>query len=113
MTGKEHKAIATKTATDRHTDKAHHDTLNQEVERIANITLHDGVSVDEHNAEKLKVYAGQVRLDSCGISETDERRDEIALDIVYEALLYRKMRSAADGNGSILDRGSEFGAGFS
>ena len=105
-------------------DRANNDVLNREVERIANITLHDGVSVDEHDPEKLSTYARMVNLDACGISGTDERRSQKALDIVCEALLYRKMRNSAgpaggSGNGrhnpdgSILDRGSEFGAGFS
>lgn len=93
--------------------------INAEVERLANLMLHDGIPADEQDYGKLEPYARQVRLDACGISESDENRDEKTMNVVYEALLYRKMKDS-DGSGgsrgrstSILDQGSEFGAGFS
>lgn len=93
--------------------------INAEVERLANLMLHDGIPADEQDRGKLEPYARQVRLDACNISESDENRDEKAMNVVYEALLYRKMKASDEGSGgrgrdtSILDQGSEFGAGFS
>lgn len=94
--------------------------INAEVERLANLMLHDGIPADEQDSGKLEPYARQVRLDACDISESDENRDEKAMNVVYEALLYRKMKDSDDESGggrgrgtSILDQGSEFGAGFS
>ena len=92
--------------------------INAEVERLANLMLHDGIPADEQDPGKLEPYARQVRLDACNISESDEHRDEKAMNVVYEALLYRKMKDSDEGGGrgrntSILDQGSEFGAGFS
>ena len=94
--------------------------INAEVERLANLMLHDGIPADEQDYGKLEPYARQVRLDACSISESDENRYEKAMNVVYEALLYRKMKDSDDESGSsrgrdtsILDRGSEFGAGFS
>ena len=88
--------------------------LNREVERIANLMLHDGVHVDEQDAGTLDTYARQVDLAGYGTPPyRKESRDELARSIVYEALLYRKMKTAAKDGGNILERGSEFGAGFS
>jgi len=93
--------------------------INAEVERLANLMLHDGIPADEQDRGKLEPYARQVRLDACNISESDENRDEKAMSVVYEALLYRKMKDSDESHGSrgrnasILDQGSEFGAGFS
>ena len=92
------------------------DGLNREVERIANMLLHDGISADEQDADKLGAYADKVDLKACGIPETGKNAHEKALAVVYEALLYRKMRMSDQRNGDgkdILDRGSDFGAGFS
>ena len=98
---------------------------NGEIERIANMMMHDGISPDEQDAAKLAEYARQVRVphhadrsDLPGSSADDPKPvdksadDEEAMNIVYEALLYRKLRSASSSE-NILDRGSEFGAGFS
>lgn len=101
--------------------------LNREVARIANLMLHDNVSADEQDIDKLDVYVNQVNLTACNISESDENRIAKARNVVYEALLYRKMKntnhetvdnssdssSNNNKNNSILDRGSDFGAGFS
>jgi len=97
------------------------DGTNREVERIANIMLHDGISPDEQDSSELEKYTRQVRLETCGfrgdddISEMSETdcQNEAAKSIIYEALLYRKLKNVADNSGSILDRGSKFGAGFS
>ena len=87
--------------------------INTEVERIANLMLHDGVSPDEQDPLRLAEYVRQVRLKDCGLGDSDDAdSEEAARNIVYEALLYRKLKGMKD-SGNILGRGSEFGAGFS
>ena len=100
---------------------ANHDAINREVVRIANLMLHDGISADEQDHDKLEKYVRQVNLANCNIRTTDNDKDEMARSIVYEALLYRKLKGTGrvtDGdNGNrdrgILEKSSEFGAGFS
>lgn len=77
---------------------------NAEVEKIANAMVHDGLPDDEQDRAKLAKYRDQVKSD-CGVG------DEEAMGIVYETLLYRKMKNS--GSGDFLERGNEFGAGFS
>ena len=80
------------------------DKQNSEIEKIANLMVHDGISSDEHDIVKLTKYMDQVKKD-CGID------DEHAMKLVYETLLYRKLRNSDSGN--VLEKGNEFGAGFS
>ena len=80
------------------------DLLNTEIEKIANLMVHDHVSADEHDVAVLEKYRDQVKSD-CNLD------DEAAMKLVYETLLYRKLRSAESGN--VLEKGNEFGAGFS
>ena len=80
------------------------DRQNSEIEKIANLMVHDGISSDEHDIVKLTKYRDQVKKD-CGID------DEHAMKLVYETLLYRKLRNSDSGN--VLEKGNEFGAGFS
>ena len=54
--------------------------------------------------EKLEKYKNQIKED-CNID------DEQAMKIVYETLLYRKLKNSDSGD--ILDKGNDFGAGFS
>jgi len=77
---------------------------NSEIEKIANIMIHDDLSVDETDEEKLEKYKNQIKED-CNID------DEQAMKIVYETLLYRKLKNSDSGD--ILDKGNDFGAGFS
>lgn len=77
---------------------------NAEVERIANVMVHDGVPADEQDASRLEKYCGLV-MEGCGLGRGE------AMELVYEVLLYRKMKGTPPGN--ILDKGGEFGAGFS
>ena len=77
---------------------------NSEIEKIANIMIHDNVSSDEQNAVKLEKYKNMVKED-CGLD------DEQAMKLVYETLLFRKLRNSDSGD--ILEKGNEFGAGFS
>ena len=77
---------------------------NSEIEKIANLMVHDNISLDEEDVAKLKKYKNQIKED-CGLD------DEKAMDLVYETLLYRKLKNSDSGD--ILDKGTDFGAGFS
>ena len=77
---------------------------NSEIEKIANLMVHDNISSDEQDAVKLEKYKNLVKED-CGLD------DEQAMKLVYETLLFRKLRIFNSGN--ILEKGNEFGAGFS
>ena len=80
------------------------DQQNSEIEKIANIMIHDDLSVDEHDMGKLEKYKNQIKED-CNVD------DEQAMKMVYETLLFRKLKSSDSGD--ILDKGNDFGAGFS
>ena len=77
---------------------------NSEIEKIANQMIHDGVSPDEQDVEKLSKYKDQVKSD-CNLD------DEKAMELVYEALLYRKLKTTDTGD--IIEKSGDFGAGFS
>ena len=79
--------------------------LNAEIEKIANMMVHDDISADEHDVDVLAKYRDQIKID-CSLDD-----DETAMKLVYETLLYRKLKSAESGN--VLEKGSKFGAGFS
>ena len=77
---------------------------NSEIEKIANLMVHDDISPDEQDAAKLEKYKNQIKED-CNLN------DEDAMKLVYETLLFRKLKSSDSGD--LLDKGSDFGAGFS
>ena len=77
---------------------------NSEIEKIANMMVHNDLSADEQDESKLALYRDQIKSD-CGVD------DEEAMKIVYETLLFRKMKNS-DSN-DFLEKGNEFGAGFS
>ncbi|QLH02614.1 hypothetical protein C5F47_03080 [Nitrosopumilus cobalaminigenes] len=77
---------------------------NSEIEKIANIMVHDDVSPDEQDIEKLAKYKNQIKED-CGLD------DEEAMKMVYETLLYRKLKNSDSSD--VLEKGNDFGAGFS
>ena len=80
------------------------DQQNLEIEKIANLMLHDGISFDEQDVVKLEKYKNLIKND-CDLD------DENAMKIVYETLLYRKLKNS-DSSG-VLEKGTDFGAGFS
>ena len=80
------------------------DKQNSEIEKIANLMVHDEISPDEQDATKLEKYKNLIKED-CGID------DEQAMKLVYETLLYRKLKNSDSGD--LLDKGTDFGAGFS
>jgi len=66
--------------------------------------LHDGVSPDEQDVAKLEKYKNQIK-------EDHNLDDEEAMKIVYETLLYRKLKNSDSSD--VLEKGTDFGAGFS
>ena len=77
---------------------------NFQIERIANMLVADNVSLDEQDSKILEKYSKQI------MSDFKLGKDD-ALKLVYEALLYLKLK-----NSSGLDpiqKGDQFGAGFS
>jgi hypothetical protein len=77
---------------------------NSEIEKIANLMVHDNVALDEEDVAKLEKYKNIIKED-CSLD------DENAMNLVYETLLYRKLKNADSGD--ILEKGNDFGAGFS
>ena len=80
------------------------DQQNLEIEKIANLMVHDDVSSDEQDVVKLEKYKDQIKSDF----DVD---DEEAMKLVYESLLYRKLKSSDSID--MLEKGTDFGAGFS
>ena len=80
------------------------DQQNLEIEKIANLMVHDDLSHDEQDVAKLEKYKIQIK-------EDFDVDDEQAMKLVYETLLYRKLKNSD--SGGVLEKGSEFGAGFS
>ena len=78
--------------------------INLEIEKIANLMVHDDVSSDEQDVAKLEKYRDQIKID-CDLY------DEEAMKIVYETLVYRKLKSSDSSD--MLEKGTDFGAGFS
>lgn len=77
---------------------------NEEIEKIANMMVHDDLSYDEQDSQKLEKYKNQVKSD-CNLTDDD------AMKLVYETLLYRKIKNSDSGDP--LQKGDQFGAGFS
>jgi hypothetical protein len=78
--------------------------INLEIEKIANIMVHDNLSSDEQDISKLLKYKDQIKIDL-------NLSDEESMKLVYETLIYRKLKSADSGD--VLEKGTDFGAGFS
>lgn len=77
---------------------------NEEIEKIANMMIHDNLSFDEQDYDKLEKYKNQAKND-CNLNDDD------AMKLVYETLLYRKLKNSDSGDP--LQKGDQFGAGFS
>jgi len=74
------------------------------IEKIANSMERDALPIDEQNLQKLQKYKDQVKSNS-------NLNDEETMRVVYESLLYLKLKNSDSGDP--LQRGDEFGAGFS
>jgi len=79
--------------------------INLEIEKIANLMVHDDISSDEQDVTKLEKYRDQIKLD-LNIDDNEE-----AMKLVYETLVYRKLKSSDSSD--MLEKGTDFGAGFS
>ena len=77
---------------------------NTEIEKIANLMIHDGISPDEQDESKLEKYKNMIKED-CSLD------DDSSMKLVYETLLYRKLKNSDSGD--LLEKGNDFGAGFS
>ena len=77
---------------------------NSLIEKVATMMEKDGLSVDEQNTQKLQKYKDQVKFNS-------NLNDEDTTKLVYESLLYLKLKNSDSGDP--LQKGDEFGAGFS
>ena len=80
------------------------DKQNLEIEKIANLMVHDNISSDEQDIAKLEKYKNQIKIDC-------DDNDEEAMKIVYETLIYRKLKSSDSSD--MLEKGTDFVAGFS
>ena len=77
---------------------------NSLIDKVATIMENDDVSIDEQDVQKLQKYKNHVKSNS-------HLNDEDSLKLVYESLLYLKLKNSDSGDP--LQKGDEFGAGFS
>jgi hypothetical protein len=77
---------------------------NSLIEKVATIMENDDISIDEQNIQKLQKYKDHIKSNS-------NLNDDDSLKLVYESLLYLKLKNSDSGDP--LQKGDEFGAGFS
>lgn len=77
---------------------------NAQIEKIASMMLKDNISPDEQNPDKLKPYHDFAK-------SNFNLNDESSLQLIYESLLYLKLKSGDSFDP--LKQGDQFGAGFS
>ncbi len=77
---------------------------NSQIEKIASLITEDNLSIDEQDPKKLEKYRDFAKTNF-------NLTDESALQLVYEALLYLKIKNSE--NIDPLQEGDKFGAGFS
>lgn len=77
---------------------------NSLIEKIVTMMEIDGLSIDEQNVQKLQKYKDHVKSNS-------NLNDDDTMKLVYESLLYLKLKNSDSGDP--LQKGDEFGAGFS
>ena len=77
---------------------------NQRIEKVASLIVLDNISFDEQDPQKLKKYYDFVKTNF-------NLEGEPASQLVNEAFLYLKLKSAKDVDP--LQEGDKFGAGFS
>lgn len=79
-------------------------TYNLQIEKIASLITQDKISLDEQDLVKLQKYVD--------FAKTNYKlKDEAAMQLVNEAFLYLKLKSAE--NIDPLQETDKFGAGFS
>lgn len=77
---------------------------NSQIEKIASLITEDNLSIDEQDPKKLEKYRDFAKTNF-------NLTDESALQLVYETLLYLKIKNSE--NIDPLQEGDKFGAGFS
>ncbi len=77
---------------------------NSQIEKIASLIIEDNLSIDEQDPKKLEKYHDFAKTNF-------NLTDEAALQLVYEALLYLKLKNSDSVDP--LQEGDQFGAGFS
>jgi len=77
---------------------------NSQIEKTANQLITDDISPDEQDTSKLQKYKTMIQ-------KTHNVSDEDAMKIVYESLLYLKLKNSDSADP--LRHGDQFGAGFS
>ncbi len=80
------------------------DSYNSQIEKIASMMIQDKISPDEQNPDKLKPYHDFAK-------QNFNLNDESSLQLIYESLLYLKLKS--EDSFDPLRQGDKFGAGFS
>ena len=77
---------------------------DSQIEKISAMMIQDKLSPDEQDPKKLEKYHNYAKT-------SFNLNDESALQLVYESLLYLKLKSNDDFDP--LQKGDSFGAGFS
>ena len=77
---------------------------DSQIEKISAMMIQDKLSPDEQDPKKLEKYHNYAKTNF-------NLNDESALQLVYESLLYLKLKSNDDFDP--LQKGDNFGAGFS
>ena len=80
------------------------DSYNFQIEKIASLIAQDKTSLDEQDQAKLQKYIDFAK-------KNYNLKDEAAMQLVNEAFLYLKLKSAE--NIDPLQKADKFGAGFS
>ena len=80
------------------------DSYNFQIEKIASLIAQDKTSLDEQDITKLHKYVDFAK-------KNYNLKDEAAMQLVNEAFLYLKLKSAE--NMDPLQEADKFGAGFS
>ncbi|MEX0763725.1 MAG: hypothetical protein WDZ43_03125 [Nitrosopumilaceae archaeon] len=80
------------------------DSYNFQIEKIASLITQDKTSLDEQDLTKLQKYVDFAK-------KNYNLKDEAAMQLVNEAFLYLKLKSAE--NIDPLQEADKFGAGFS
>jgi hypothetical protein len=80
------------------------DAYNFQIEKIASLITQDKTSLDEQDLAKLQKYVDFAK-------KNYSLKDETAMQLVNEAFLYLKLKSAE--NIDPLQEADKFGAGFS
>jgi len=75
-----------------------------QIEKISSLMVDDAISVNEQDPKKLEKYHEFAK-------SNFNLNDESAMQLVYEALLYLKLKDSESTDP--LQQGDQFGAGFS